>query len=112
MSLWGNDQDLLWTQEEQAYWLAFDNMSGAGLGVARIKQLYERLHTLKAAWHAPYDELMSLKLFNHDAVNAFVLKRKTIDPPALLGQLERTGVKALPFYHPLYPYRLREIADP
>jgi DNA processing protein len=115
MSLWGDDLDSLWTQEEQAYWLAFDSLSGSGLGVARVRLLYERMFTLKAAWHASRSELLSLpeaKPINAEVVDNFLQKRKTIDPFALLASLERTGIHAFPLYHPLYPARLREIHDP
>jgi len=112
MSL-GNGQDSLWTQEEQAYWLAFDHMSGSGLGVARVKVLYDALHTLKDAWHASRDELISLKAIKDpEVLDSFIQRRKTIDPFALLAALERSGLRAYPFYHPLYPARLREISDP
>jgi DNA processing protein len=112
MSPCGTNSDDLWTDEEQAHWLAFDQLSGPGLGVQRVKLLYDRMLTLTAAWTASRDQLRSLGIINLDVIDAFIEKRKSIDPAALLAQVRKENVQAYPLYHPLYPMRLREIHDP
>ncbi len=112
MSPCGTNADDLWTDEEQAHWLAFDQLSGPGLGVQRVKLLYDRMLTLTAAWTASRDQLRSLGIINLDVIDAFIEKRKAIDPAALLEQVRKQNVQAYPLYHPLYPMRLREIHDP
>ncbi len=107
-----NMDDDLWTDNEQAHWLAFDQLSGPGLGVARVKLLYDRLQSLAAAWTASRDQLRSLAIFNSDIIDAFIEKRKSIDPAALLDQVRKANIQAYPLFHPLYPMRLREIHDP
>ncbi|MBI2809606.1 MAG: hypothetical protein HYX67_02070, partial [Candidatus Melainabacteria bacterium] len=104
--------DDLWTDNEQAHWLAFDQLSGPGLGVQRIKQLYERLQSMAEAWTASRDQLRSLGIFNSDLIDSFIEKRKSIDPSALLDKVRKANIQAYPLFHPMYPMRLREIHDP
>jgi DNA processing protein len=104
--------DSLWSKEEQSLWLACDAMSGAGMGVARLKMLYERLHSLKAVWTASRQDLRDQQVITDDVIDQFIKKRATIDPAAQLEKLEKTGIRAFPLFHPLYPARLREIHDP
>jgi DNA processing protein len=108
----GTDFDDLWTDEEQAHWLAFDQLSGPGLGVQRLKLLYDRMQSMEAAWTAGRDQLRSLGILNLETVDAFIEKRKAIDPAALLDKVRKDNIQAYPLYHPLYPIRLREIHDP
>jgi DNA processing protein len=108
----GTDLDDLWTDEEQAHWLAFDQLSGPGLGIQRLKLLYDRMQSMQAAWTAGRDQLRSLGILNLETVDAFIEKRKTIDPAALLDKIRKDNIQAYPLYHPLYPMRLREIHDP
>ncbi|MBS1953877.1 MAG: DNA-protecting protein DprA [Cyanobacteria bacterium SZAS-4] len=105
-------EDDLWTDNEQAHWLAFDQLSGPGLGVQRIKLLYDRLQSLAAAWTASRDQLRSLGIFSTEMIDAFVEKRKSIDPAALLDTVRKANIQAYPLFHPMYPMRLREIHDP
>lgn len=102
----------LWTEEEQGYWLAFDRLSGAGLGLQKIKQLFERFHSLKPVWHANREMLKQFAWFTPEMIETFIKKRETIDPEALLKIVARAEVKAFPYFHPGYPFRLREIHDP
>lgn len=107
-----NMEDDLWTDNEQAHWLAFDQLSGPGLGVQRIKLLYDRLQSLSPAWTASRDQLRSLGIFNTEIIDSFIEKRKAIDPAALLDTVRKANIQAYPLFHPLYPMRLREIHDP
>ncbi len=36
-----------------AYWLAFNSLSGTGLGFRKVQMLHEYFQDLKAAWYAP-----------------------------------------------------------
>lgn len=112
MSLLANNLDDLWTDEEQAHWLAFDQLSGPGLGVSRLRLLYDRMQSMKVAWTASRDELRSLGIINYDVIDAFIEKRKAIEPEALLEKVRKENIQAYPLYHPMYPMRLREIHDP
>lgn len=107
-----NMEDDLWTDNEQAHWLAFDQLSGPGLGVKRIKLLYDRFQSMATAWTASRDQLRSLGIFNTDVIDAFIEKRKSIDPGALLDKVRKLNIQAYPLFHPMYPVRLREIHDP
>ncbi|MBS2003058.1 MAG: DNA-protecting protein DprA [Cyanobacteria bacterium SZAS LIN-5] len=107
-----NVDDDLWTDNEQAHWLAFDQLSGPGLGVTRIKRLFQELHSLAEAWTASRDQLRSLDILKLDVIDAFIEKRKSIDPAALLEKVRKENIQVYPLYHPVYPMRLREIHDP
>lgn len=107
-----NLDDDLWTDNEQAHWLAFDQLSGPGLGVIRLKRLFERLHSMVAVWGASRDELRSLELLKPDVIDSFIERRKAVDPAALLEKVRKENIQAYPLFHPMYPVRLREIHDP
>ncbi|HEY9776043.1 MAG TPA: DNA-processing protein DprA [Planktothrix sp.] len=102
----------LWSDEEQAYWLAFDRLPGTGIGVSKLKQVFERDHTIKSLWCANADELAKYKIFTAQMIESWLEKRSQIDPESVLNDLKKTDIQAYPFFHPRYPYRLREIHDP
>jgi DNA processing protein len=121
----GPDEDLLKEISERAerglahdlakelpFWLGFDQMTGVGLGAKRTRMLFEHFLSAEAAWHATASELKTLPWIKSEQIEPFIQKRADIDFDNLLAVLEKESVTALPFYHPLYPCRLREIADP
>jgi len=99
-------------RKELPYWLGFDSLSGIGLGAMRIRRLFEHFLSAEAAWNSSLSDLRSLPWLTAEQAKQFLKKRSEIDFDELLKTLERTGVTALPFNHPLYPSRLREIGDP
>jgi len=102
----------LWTQEEQSYWLAFDRLSGANIGVQKLRSAFEQKFSLKPIWEGTAESLAELKVFNKDTIDKFLEKRKAIDPEKVLEEVKKSGVKAYPYFHPDYPFRLRHINDP
>jgi DNA processing protein len=102
----------IWTEEEQSYWLAFDQLSGPGLGAVKLRSLFELHHSLKPIWHADRDMLIGTKALSRDGIEQFLQKRKEIEPAEILAKLKNTDIKAFPLMHPSYPFRLREIFDP
>lgn len=104
--------DELLSKEDLPYWLAFDKLSGAGIGGKRVKMLFDRFHSLESAWKAPAAQLRMLGWMKEEQISEFVAKRETVDPQKLAADVDKADVTALPLYHPLYPFRLREIHDP
>lgn len=97
---------------ELPYWLAFDQLSGVGLGGKRLRMLFDHFLSIEAAWIASAAELRTLPWLKTEQIEQIVQKRNEVNLDQLLETLEKTGVTALPLNHPLYPSRLREIADP
>jgi len=97
---------------ELPYWLGFDQLTGIGLGSKRSRMLFDHFLSAEATWNASASELKALPWLKTEQVDQIVARRAAIDFDNLLKTLEKTGVTALPFNHPLYPSRLREIADP
>lgn len=106
------EDDEHFSPEELSYWLAFDSLTGAGVGIKKILQLIERFGSIKEAWQAASSELRYVRGFGEELIAAFNARRKEIDPEQVLESFSRTGVTALPYYHPCYPARLRHIDNP
>ncbi|HNB23580.1 MAG TPA: DNA-processing protein DprA [Candidatus Melainabacteria bacterium] len=94
------------------YWLGFDQLSGVGLGGKRLRMLFDHFLSAEAAWSAKATEMKALPWLKQEQIEQIIQKRKEINLDQLLETLEKVEVTALPFNHPLYPSRLREIADP
>ncbi len=99
-------------EREIPYWLAFHQLSGAGIGTAKVKLLYEYFGSLEKAWEATSDDLRSLKWLTLDLISNFISRRAQIDPVALMNSVNRASAKVYPLFHPEYPQALREISDP
>ncbi len=99
-------------KSELAYWLAFNSLSGTGLGFRKIKLLYDHYGSLKEAWDAPAKELSRLSWLNQSTIERLLEQKKTIEPDNLLEKLDKSGVEALYYFHPDYPSILRQINDP
>lgn len=112
MTLYTPDSEAdIYDEEETAYWVAFDKMSGTGLGIQRLKTLYEIHGNLKTVWELPSSQLHQIRGLSENAIKAFDKQRKLIDPQIFMAELKQKGVTALPYCHPLYPYLLRDIHD-
>lgn len=98
--------------KELPYWLGFDQLTGIGLGSKRLRMLFDHFLSAEAAWNASANELKALPWLKGEQVAQIDQKRREVDFDNLLKTLEKTEVTALPFNHPLYPSRLREITDP
>lgn len=104
--------DEIFTDEELCYWLAFDQLSGPGLGPKSLRSLFEGEYSLKPLWHASASELRQRQQLSEETIRAFIEKRGSIDPESLLAPLKQLGVRAYPLLHPDYPTYLREISQP
>lgn len=112
MTLYTPDSEAdIYDEEETAYWVAFDKMSGTGLGIQRLKTLYEIHGNLKTVWELPSSQLHQIRGLSESSIKAFDKQRKLIDPQIFMAELKQKGVTALPYCHPLYPYLLRDIHD-
>lgn len=98
--------------EELAYWLAFDQIEGVGLGPRKIRFLHERLGSLRTAWNAGRDVLRYIPGFDEKLVAKLIASRQEIDPEAVLADLRKTSVDAIAYADIRYPSRLKEIHDP
>jgi DNA processing protein len=94
------------------YWLAFNSLTGTGLGLRKIQMLHDYFQGLKEAWHAPAKEFNALPWLNLSIVEKFIEQRKSIEPDQLMDKLLISGVEAFHYFHPEYPYILRQITDP
>lgn len=106
------DNGNYFNDDELACWLAFDQVGGIGLGVSKVRSLYERLESAGTAWRAPKTVLQHLKLMSDELIDRFIARREEVNPPALLEKVRSGNIRAYPIYHPFYPARLREIHDP
>lgn len=95
-----------------AYWLAFNSLSGTGLGFQKIQMLHDYFQGLKGAWQASAKELNSFPALTPSIIERFTEQRKTIEPEKLMEKLLVSGVDALHYFHSDYPYMLRQINDP
>jgi DNA processing protein len=112
MSFFERDFDQEIPEEELAHWLAFSHMSGPGIGSQKIKALLDRFENMTEIWKASASHLKSLHLLNDQTIEKFVTARAEINPFDLLALVRKSHTLALHFFHPLYPARLRNIADP
>ncbi len=100
------------SNESLPYWLAFNALSGTGLGLRKIQMLHDYFQGLQEAWHAPAKEFSALPWLNSSIIERFIEQRKSIEPQELFEKLSASGVEAFHYFHPEYPYILREINDP
>jgi DNA processing protein len=64
------------------------------------------------AWTASAIDLRSISGLSAEICDKFVAQRKNIDPQECLANLKSSGVRALPYSHPLYPPRFKHISSP
>lgn len=109
MSIFGELEPV--TDEELKYWLAFAK-SNSGIGGAKMKNLYERFHSLGIAWHASRDELKGIPGLTPEVLQKLDRARRDINPDELLEKVRENGVQPIANIDPAYPYRLRHVTDP
>ncbi len=100
------------SDEELAYWLAFDQLPGIGLGGKRVRAIHKHLESLATGWRASKAVLKYVEGLTEDVIDKFIEARGKIDPQALLEKLRAAEVNAYPICHAYYPALLREIYDP
>lgn len=113
MKCGNSSSDDLFKEDQIAYWLAFDRLAtDSGLGSRKIRFLIARFESAEDAWKADPRTILDLKLLSEEQIGDLMEQRGIINPSALVKEIEAKEVRALPIYHPLYPFRLREIHDP
>src|SRR5215470_15614678 len=100
------------SDEELACWLAFDQLSGTGIGSRKLRTIFEHFQSLVPAWEAGWFDLKEVPGLPEQAIMKFLQKRHEIKPELLLKTLREREVSAYPMCHPNYPKRLKEIHDP
>ncbi len=90
------------------YWVCFSRI--AGMGHARIRLLLDHFGNLENAWKANTAELIHAGL-DAKLSTAISENRKAIEPDQELENLEKYGIRAVPFISGDYPGRLLEISD-
>ncbi len=98
--------------DELAIWLALHSMSGPGFGPKGILALLGRFLDVTELWNASKEQLLMQARVSVDFANNFIARRTAAEPQVMLDALKKSGVQALPYNHPFYPPRLREIHDP
>jgi DNA processing protein len=97
--------------EEQAYWVAWSQINGAGS--ISIKRLHQHFGTLTAAWSASREQLLQVEGLGLKTVEAISLQKSRLDPEKLfLQHQEQNPDFWTPNQTDIYPRLLLETASP
>ena len=91
------------------YWVALSRIPR--LGTVRFRLLERSFGSLEDAWTASIVELKAAGIDDRTA-RGIVSRRAELSPDGEMEKLDRAGVKAISWHHPMYPPRLKEISDP
>lgn len=91
------------------YLLALNSING--LGPVRLRALVEYFKDPKLAWEADGKALVEVGLPAR-VVDLIVSTRRSMEPPAYLESLSKSGIKWLTIYDENYPRLLKQIYDP
>ncbi len=94
----------------KAYWVGFNYVKG--IGSVRVNRLLQAFGgDLKAAWEAPYEKLIAVRL--HPRLVENVLRvRSQIDLERIWENIERKGIQVITWEEEAYPSLLRQIVQP
>ena len=95
--------------EDLKYWVALSCVPL--LGTVRFRRLETYFGDLRHAWEAGPSELKAAGI-EDGPIRELLSVRDTVSPDAELAKLERASVRPIPWSHPEYPWRLKEIPDP
>ncbi|PKB73359.1 MAG: DNA protecting protein DprA [SAR202 cluster bacterium Io17-Chloro-G7] len=95
--------------EDLKYWVALSRVPL--LGTVRFRRLETYFGDLRSAWEAGPSELKAAGI-EDGPIRELLAVRDTVSPDAELKKLERASVRPIPWSHPEYPWRLKEIPDP
>ena len=93
---------------ERAYLIALSQVTH--IGPVRLGRLRDRFGALDLAWQADERELLSV--LDERTLRAVLAARTTVDPPAVLERIERSGAQVTTVLDDDYPRILREIPGP
>lgn len=94
----------------KAYWVGFNYVKG--IGSVRLNRLLQAFGgDLRAAWEAPYEKLIAVRL--HPRLVENVLRvRSQIDLERIWENIERKGIQVITWEEEAYPSLLRQIDQP
>lgn len=90
------------------YHLAFSHF--LGIGPIRFLSLIKKFSSAKAAYQAKKDELK--EVLGEKLAEKFILFKEKFNPKKTLEEIEKKGVKVIPYKDKLYPSSFLNIADP
>ena len=94
--------------EDLKYWVAFNRIPG--IGRARYATLEAYFGTLEVAWTAGPADLRKAGLDSR-SITSIQSRRPSIDPEAVLSNLQAHSIEPLTWHDPRYPERLKQIYD-
>lgn len=100
------------SEQEQAFWVGFDQLSCKGLGNQKIRVLHDFFGSLEEAWRADRMDLKQTGVLSNELLDNIVTKRGQINPEQLWQKCQSAGVTVYPLSHPHYPQDLKQIHDP
>lgn len=83
-----------------------------GVGTRTLDHLLARFGSAEAVWRAPAGEILACEPIGQSVREAIVAGRDRLNPDREWETLARQDIRILPKGDPLFPERLREIADP
>ncbi len=96
--------------DDRAYWLAWSQING--IGSILLKRLHRHFGSLKDAWEADAEALISVEGFGLTTAESVLAERQGIEPEELLRQHEKENPRFWTPADPDYPRLLMEIPDP
>jgi DNA processing protein len=94
------------------YWLAFDRLTGIGLGHKRTQTLLNHFSSAKEAWEASKEELSLVANLPESVVDSFIATRSKVSLEEGLSNLDKTGSKAFTQQDAEYPQQLMRLSQP
>ena len=96
-------------KDDQIYWVALATFRP--FGAVRLAKLMNGFATMKQAFYADAHELKQAGI-EPELITRFLQERTSIDPEALLNQLESQDIQVITLKEERYPALLKEIFDP
>lgn len=96
-------------QKEQAYWLAWSQISG--IGAVSLQKIVQHFGSLQKAWHAQAIAFREIDGLGHKIIMVIEAERPRLDPQALLEKCLQANPHFWTPVDPDYPRLLQEIAS-
>lgn len=103
------DEDKPYIAGDEKYWLAFSRVGG--IGVVRLRRLFDYFGSLEAAWSARPGDFMQAGL-EPKLIERVLNFRPAFDPDREMERLAGQGIEIVTLGSPGYPERLGQIDQP
>ncbi len=103
------DEDKPYIAGDEKYWLAFSRVGG--IGVVRLRRLFDYFGSLEAAWAARAGDFMQAGL-EPKLIERVLNFRPNFDPEREMEKLAGKGIEIATLGSPNYPERLGQIDQP